>query len=277
MEHPKSLLNYHGIFPKKSLGQNFLFEASILDQIIAAADLQPDEPVLEIGPGLGHLTDRLAQTAVSVTAVELDQRFLPILNAQLAPYDHVTVIHGDILDQQMDALFDRPYKVIANVPYYITGAIIQHLLSSTHKPSRMVLTVQKEVAERITAVPPNSSVLSVTTQLYGEVSLVNSIKAGAFWPRPNVDSAVITIDLHSPPLFSEAEEKKLMRLVRIGFSQKRKQLKNNLKQLGFNTDQIAALCQAAGIDGKRRAETLSLAEWLALHRVIATQQSSARS
>ena len=152
MHHPKDILNFHNIQPKKSLGQNFLFDENVLDRVVAAAELQADDVVLEVGPGLGHLTGLLAKTAVSVTAVELDNRFLPILHNQFDHLDHVNIIHGDILQQDPAALFDQPYKVIANVPYYITGAILRHLLSAPHKPTMMVMTVQKEVAERITAV-----------------------------------------------------------------------------------------------------------------------------
>ena len=158
--HPKQLLSHYRLEPKKSLGQNFLFDENVLARIVEAAELTPFEPVLEIGPGLGSLTRLLAQTAVPVTAVELDNRFLPILQTELAYFDNVRLIHGDILTQNLEALFDQPYKVVANVPYYITGAILRHLLSAKQKPTSVVMTVQKEVAERITAVPPKMSLLA---------------------------------------------------------------------------------------------------------------------
>ena len=264
--HPKQLLTRYQIEPKKSLGQNFLFDENVLARIVEAAELSPLEPVLEIGAGLGSLTRLLAQTAAEVTAVELDQRFLPILQTELEYFDNVRLIHGDILEQNLDGLFDRPYKVVANVPYYITGAILRHLLSAQQKPTSLVMTVQKEVAERLTAVPPNMSLLAVSTQLYGEAEIITTIKAGAFWPRPDVDSAVIRLQLYPEPLLPFAEEANFFKLVRAGFSQKRKQLKNNLRQLGYNQDEITTILAKATVDGRRRAQTLTLNEWIAIHQ-----------
>ncbi|MCP4417825.1 MAG: ribosomal RNA small subunit methyltransferase A [Chloroflexi bacterium] len=266
MMHPKQLLQKYQLEPKKSLGQNFLFDENVLSRIVAAAKLTPLEPVLEIGPGLGSLTRLLAQTAVSVTAVELDQRFLPILQTELTYFDNIRLIHGDILQQDIDALFSQPYKVVANVPYYITGAILRHLLSAKQKPTCLVMTVQKEVAERITAVPPKMSLLAISTQLYGHAEIVSTIKAGAFWPRPDVDSAVIRLTLYPEPLLPFAEESTFFKLVRAGFSQKRKQLKNNLRQLGFTQDEVTAVLQAADVDGRRRAQTLTISEWIAIYK-----------
>ncbi|MCA9974506.1 MAG: ribosomal RNA small subunit methyltransferase A [Anaerolineales bacterium] len=260
MTHPKDILQQYGLEPKKSLGQNFLFDENVLRRIVDAAALGPDDAVLEVGPGLGLLTKLLAATAVSVTAVELDDRYLPILQAELAAQPHVTLIHGDILAQNPGDLFSIPYKVVANVPYYITGAILRHLLGGPHKPTTMVLTVQKEVAERVTAVPPNMSLLAVSVQWYGQVTKVADIKAGSFWPTPDVDSAVIRIDLRQTQP-DAAFEKLFFQVVKAGFSQKRKQLQKNLRQLGLNPNSTAAMLQAANVDGRRRAETLTLDEW----------------
>ena len=193
--HPKQLLDQYHLQPKKSLGQNFLFDENVLARIVETAVLTPTDTILEIGPGLGALTRLLAESVKHVTAVELDDRFLPILQQELTPYENVTLIHGDILEQNPNTLFNEPYKVVANVPYYITGAILRHLLSAEQKPTTMVLTVQKEVADRMTAVPPNMSLLTVSTQFYGRCERITTIKAGAFWPRPDVDSAVVKIDL----------------------------------------------------------------------------------
>ena len=266
--HPKYILQTYNLEPKKSLGQNFLFDENVLARIVAAADLRAEDEVLEIGPGLGALTRLLAQKADRVVAVELDGRFLPILKTELAAYDNVTLIHGDILAQDPAQLFTRPYKVIANVPYYITGAILRHLLSAAHKPSLLVMTVQKEVAERVTAVPPNMSLLAVSTQFYGRVQRIAAIKAGAFWPRPDVDSAVIRLDLYEERPLPLNEEAAFFRLVKAGFSQKRKQLKNNLRQLGLSKEEVTAVLEAAEVDGRRRAQTLTLAEWLAIYQEI---------
>jgi 16S rRNA (adenine1518-N6/adenine1519-N6)-dimethyltransferase len=259
--HPKHILQRHGLEPKKSLGQNFLFDEQILTRIVAAAEVTAVDHVLEIGPGLGSLTEILAETAASVTAVELDSRYLPILQNQLAHLDNIRLVHGDILEQNPADWFEGPYKVVANVPYYITGAILRHLLSSSPRPSMMVLTVQKEVAERVTAVPPNMSLLAVSVQYYGQAQIVDTIKAGAFWPRPDVDSAVIRIDLGDETQINTDDAEKFFRIAKIGFSQKRKQLQKNLRQLGLNQAQVADLLAQVGVDGRRRAETLTIAEW----------------
>jgi 16S rRNA (adenine1518-N6/adenine1519-N6)-dimethyltransferase len=267
--HPKQLLTHYQLEPKKSLGQNFLFDENILARIVEAAVLTATDHVLEIGPGLGALTRLLAQTAARVVAVELDNRFLPVLKAELAGYTNIELIHGDILEQKPVALFTQPYKVVANLPYYITGAILRHLLTATRKPTMMVLTVQKEVAARITAVPPHMSLLSVSVQYYGRPERVASIKAGAFWPRPDVDSAVIRITLAEKRPFPFPEEAPFFRLVKAGFSQKRKQLKNNLRQLGYGKRIVAAALAKANIDAARRAQTMTLDEWVTLYREFA--------
>lgn len=270
-DHPRAILQKYSIDPKKSLGQNFLFDENVLARIVETADLSPADEVLEIGPGLGALSEQLAQKAGRLVVVELDERLIPILRTSLGRYKQVEIIHGDILDEEPGLLFSRPYKVVANVPYYITGAILRHLLQAEHKPTTMVLTVQKEVAERMTAVPPNMSLLAVSVQIYGRVQRITTLKAGAFWPRPEVDSAVVKIDLlagEERPL-SFAEESLFFRVVRAGFSQKRKQLQNNLRQLGLSKSEIKALFEKMGFDGRRRAETLTVAEWLTLYQRLA--------
>ncbi len=268
--HPKHLLQQFGLEPKKSLGQNFLFDEAVLGRIVAAGGVTAVDRVLEIGPGLGSLTRLLAQTAAAVTAVELDERLLPILRRELQEFENVRLVHGDILAQNPADWFFRPYKVMANVPYYITGAILRHLLSAAVKPSRMVLTVQKEVAERLTAVPPHMSLLAVSVQFYGQAQIVDTIKAGAFWPRPAVDSAVIRIDLEGTQMNTDDAdfERAFFRLVRAGFSQKRKQLQKNLRQLGLDKRRIGEILEKVGVDGRRRAETLTLAEWRQLNDAI---------
>lgn len=268
--HPKQILTEYNLEPKKSLGQNFLFDENILAQIVDWAELTPEDEVLEIGPGLGSLTKQLAERAGRVVSVELDDRFIPILQNELANNDNIELLHGDILDQDMSIIFQESYKVAANVPYYITGAILRHLLGSTRKPSLIVLTLQKEVAERITAVPPNMSLLAVSVQYYGQAQLLKTVKAGSFWPRPDVDSAVMRIDLtkEQDALLDAEEEQKFFRIVRTGFSQKRKQLQKNLRQLGLSKADVSDLLGRAGIDGRRRAETLELEEWHAIVREL---------
>lgn len=266
MTHPKEILQQHGLEPKKSLGQNFLFDENVLRRIVAAAELGPEDVVLEIGPGLGSLTKLVAETAVSVTTVELDERFIPILRLELAPYPHVRLVHGDILAQDTADWFTGPYKVVANVPYYITGAILRHLLEGAHKPTLLVLTVQKEVAERVTAVPPHMSLLAASVQFYGRAEKVADIKAGSFWPAPDVDSAVLRITLHET-LPAADYEQAFFRLVKAGFGQKRKQLQKNLRQLGLGKQEIEEMLQEAGVDGRARAETLTMTQWHTLANI----------
>jgi len=269
--HPRQILDRYGITPRQSLGQNFLFDEGLLGRIVAAADLAPGDEALEVGPGLGSLTRQLAQAAGRVVAVELDGRLVPVLRYELEPFNNVELVHGDILTFDPSQWFNAPYIMVANVPYYITGAILRHLLESHPRPKRLVLTVQREVADRLTAVPPRMSLLAVSVQYYGRVRFIGAVKAGAFWPRPEVDSAVVRIDVDERRLSGEAgeqerkgEEEAFFRVVRAGFSEKRKQLKNNLRRLGPDDMAIAAALETAGIDGKRRAETLSVAEWQTL-------------
>lgn len=275
MTHPKKLLEQYGIDAKKSLGQNFLYDENLLQRIVNAAEVSTADTVLEVGPGLGALTKQLAEVAHKVIAVELDDRLLPVLHNELRPYPHVQVIHGDILEQDPTALFreEKSYKVVANVPYYITGAILRHLLEAPAKPSKMVLTVQKEVAERLTAEPGNMSILAVSVQFYGRAELVTHLAAGAFYPRPNIDSSVLLIDLtqRDSAAAQVDDESSFFRLVKVGFSQKRKQLHKNLRGLGYNKEEITQALQQAGIDGRRRAETLSVAEWVALYQWLPPQ------
>ena len=172
-------------------------------------------------------------------------------------------MHGDILQQNPADWFDKPYKVVANVPYYITGAILRHLLSSQPHPSVMVMTVQKEVA-----VPPNMSLLAVSVQYYGQAQIIDTIKAGAFWPRPNVDSAVMRIDLGNRTQINRDNTDLFFKIVKAGFSQKRKQLQKNLRQFGYSQVKIAEILEQAGVDGRRRAETLSLDEWRQLMELL---------
>lgn len=269
MEHPKHILTRHDIRAKKSLGQNFLHDDALLSAIASAASIGPADAVLEIGAGLGALTAHLAQVAARVVAVELDQRFLSILETQVGALPNVELVHGDILEHDVRTWFgDGPYKVAANVPYYITGAILEHLLGGVAKPQAMGITVQKEVAERITAEPGDMTLLAVSVQFYGRVEIVRQISAGAFWPRPDVDSAILRFVLDPAASFSPSEERRFFSLVRTGFSQKRKQLQKNLRALGFKRQETIAFLKTAGIDPRRRAETLSIEEWVSLHETL---------
>lgn len=267
--HPRSWLQRYNLSPKKSLGQNFLVDQGALARIAAAADLIALDAVLEIGPGLGALTHHLVDAAGRVVAVELDGRLMPILEAQFAGLDRVELVEGDILDLDPAALMGGNYKVVANLPYYITAAILRHLMEATIRPQLMVLTVQREVAQRLTARPGDMSLLAVSVQFYGEVYQVARLKAGAFYPRPEVDSAVIRVDVSPEPLVSIPDERFFFRVVRAGFGQKRKQLRNSLQGgLSLPVTRVEAALEAAGVDPRRRAETLSVEEWASLSRAF---------
>jgi 16S rRNA (adenine1518-N6/adenine1519-N6)-dimethyltransferase len=231
--------------------------------VVLAAAIDRADDVLEIGPGLGSLTRHLCQAARRVVAVELDGDLLPILREVLAAWENVRIVHGDILQVAPGELFERSgYQVVANIPYYITSAVIRHLLEAPVRPNRMVLTVQREVAERITAGPGEMSVLALSVQVYGWPSIAVHIPAGAFYPPPNVDSAVLRIDLYPQPQIPVEQIETFFRLVKAGFSQKRKNLRNALAGgLGIAPQAAEALLTASEIDPRRRAETLDFCEW----------------
>ncbi len=283
-----TLLNKYNLFPKKGLGQNFLTDPHHLGKIIEAAELSPDDTVLEIGPGPGVLTRLLAESAGRVIAVELDEAMVNLLRQEYGHLPNLTVVHADILQtslaellesgvrsQGTDAATRNPqsaiqnskfkiqnYKVVANLPYYITSAAIRHLLESRPQPQRIVITIQKEVAQRIVAQPGDMSLLAVSVQFYGAPKLVHKIPAGAFYPPPKVDSAVVRIDTFDSPPVPVADVEQFFGVVKAGFGQKRKQLKNTLAAgLRRPGPDIVAALYAAGIDPTRRAETLSLPEW----------------
>lgn len=258
-----ALLQQYGLRPKKSLGQNFLLDPHALQKIVDAADVEPTDTVLEIGPGLGSLTRHLAARAGQVVAVELDQNLIPILRGVLAPFDNVQIIHGDILQFAPSSLISNlEYLVIANIPYYLTSALIRHLLESGVPPRRMTLTVQQEVAERLCASPPAMNLLALSVQVYGQPRLVARIPATAFYPPPKVDSAIVRVDLYPQPRLPRSHLGVFFRLIKAGFSQKRKTLRNALSGgLARPKEEVETLLRDSGIDPMRRAETLTLDEW----------------
>lgn len=257
------LLKKYGLRPHKGLGQNFLQDPLALEKIVATADIQPTDIVLEIGPGLGSLTRYLAASAKEVVAVELDQHLIPPLKAVLASYDNVRFIHGDILElSPSDLIREENYIVAANIPYYITSAVIRHLLESEMKPRRIVLTIQKDVAKRICEKPGDMSLLALSVQVYGKPRIAAHIPAGAFFPAPSVDSSILCIDIYPSPLIPSELLSSFFKLTKAGFSQKRKTLRNSLSAgLSISPTDAASLLTNAGIDPQRRAETLSIEEW----------------
>jgi 16S rRNA (adenine1518-N6/adenine1519-N6)-dimethyltransferase len=275
-------LGERGLKGKKSLGQNFLVDGRAVQRIVDAANLEREDTVLEIGPGPGALTVQLAQRAGQVIAVEVDERMLAPLSESLRPYTHVRVVHGDILEQDLAVLVgNRPYKVVANLPYYITSAVLRHIFESAARPSLVVVTVQREVAERIVGYPrgrsrprghrrpPRMSLLAVSVQFYGVPRIVARIPAGAFRPVPKVDSAVVRVDVYDPLPWGAVDERAFFRTARAGFGQPRKQLRNALAHgLSMPVERVLAALERAGIEGRRRAETLSIEEWVALSNAL---------
>lgn len=261
----------YGARPLRQLGQNFLVEPRYLEQIVAAADLRPGEVVLEIGPGLGSLTGPLLATGAVVTAVEVDRRFIEILQERFDGEPGLRLVEGDILELPVTPLLaaaeGRPYKVVANIPYYITSAVVRHLLESDRQPERIVLLVQKEVAQRIIAAPGALSLLAIGVQFYGVPEIVATVPAGAFYPAPKVDSAILRIRPHPTPRYAVAEPERFWRIVRAGFGQKRKQLRNALDGglPEMDRDAVAAALERAAIDHRRRAQSLTIDEWVALY------------
>ncbi len=317
----RRLLKEFDIQPRKGLGQNFLTDQRALERIVEAAELGPEDVVLEIGPGLGTLTRLLAERAGRVIAVELDQRLVEALRQTAtakADLPNVEIIRGDILEMNPADLLERhvgsqllavgcvqpsvasrrqaagsaplpsqswgergaganydalslQYKVVANLPYYITSAILRHLLTAEVRPKLMVVTVQLEVARRIIAQPGDMSLLAVSVQFYGQPRIVTRVRAGAFYPSPQVDSAVIRIDLHRHPVVEVDDAGSFFEVVRAGFAQRRKQLRNALAaELNLPASEVAQALSRAGVNPRRRAQTLSIEEWVRVWREMQT-------
>lgn len=263
IRNPRQVLEYHSIDPKKSLGQNFLHDPNALARIVEIAELPPAATVLEIGPGTGTLTSLLAPVAGRLYIVETDERLRRVLENELSGFKNVTFYWADFLEIDLPTLVgDNPYFVVANLPYYITSAILRKLLDHTNRPQRLVVTVQKEVAERVIAKPDDMGVLSVSVQFYGYPSIMMRLNPAVFWPRPDVESVVLRIDVYEKPLIEVPTIPLFFEVVRAGFGQKRKQLKNSLSNgLHISADNVQAILELAKIDGTRRAETLQLEEW----------------
>jgi 16S rRNA (adenine1518-N6/adenine1519-N6)-dimethyltransferase len=269
------LLHQYRLHPDKSLGQNFLVDETALQNVIQAASVTSQDDVLEIGPGLGSLTRYLAIYAHTVIAVEVDPALIPVLNQVVGQFSNVRVIQGDILAlDPVQLVSQTEYLVVANIPYYITSALVRHLLEASLPPQRLVLTIQQEVARRICAEPGDMSLLALSVQVYGHPQIMAYIPAGAFYPPPNVDSSIIRIDRYPSPLIPSDELEAFFQLIKAGFSQKRKTLRNALAGgLHLSPPAVEAMLKSAFIDPMRRAETLSLSEWHYLTKVFSAQFS----
>jgi 16S rRNA (adenine1518-N6/adenine1519-N6)-dimethyltransferase len=265
------LLDQWGIRPKKSLGQNFLWDDTVAQRIVASAEIEPGERVLEIGPGAGALTQHLAEVSGEVIAIELDLRLVEMLNSLFGDHVNVTVVHGDILKVKLSDAVGGPdfsFKVIGNLPYYISSAVLRHLLEVSPKPRSITVTVQREVAERIVAKPGDMSLLAVSVQFFGRPTLLFRVKPGSFYPSPKVTSAVVRIDLDESPRYP-TDPLAFFRVVRAGFSQRRKQLRNALAgSLGQSPFEVEARLLKCDLDPQRRAQTLSLDEWCQATRAL---------
>lgn len=259
----KLALKLSGLEAKKSYGQNFLVDKDALNAIVASADLAQTDTVLEIGPGLGVLTDELVQYAGRVVAVEADAELAELLERRATA--NLSVIATDALQYDLGQL-SRGYKVVANLPYYITSLLLRFLLEANNKPTSITVLVQKEVAERIIAKPGQMSVLACSVQYYGKASLVRVVPAASFYPSPKVDSAILHIDIDAQPAF-EADTKQLFRLIKAGFGEKRKMLRNALAGgLAVSTGQAEQMIATAGLKETVRAQELSLDQWEHLYR-----------
>jgi 16S rRNA (adenine1518-N6/adenine1519-N6)-dimethyltransferase len=273
----KKLLRRSNLTARKGLGQHFLVDSETLKIIIAAADLSQEDTVIEVGPGLGILTRELAERAGWVIAIELDNRFAAALKKSLGSFDNVVIINRDVLGVSPEMILREgpaevpveisSYKVVANLPYYITSPVIRHFLEASVKPEVMVLMVQKEVAETIAAQPGKQSLMSISVRLYGRPEIIAYVPAASFYPAPEVDSAILRIDLYSRPAV-DVDRAGFFRLVRAGFTASRKQVVNSLAYgLGLSKVDVRSLLEKVGIDPRRRAETFTLEEWARLWRV----------
>ena len=267
--------------PKRSLGQHFLKDSAYLSRMIEAAEVTDADRVLEIGPGTGVLTAELAARAAQVVAVELDERLAGYLVKEFANRPNVAIVQGDILELDPAAVMATAvggtacgdaYKVAANLPYYITSAILRRILEATRPPTLAAVMVQKEVAERICAAPDGMSLLSVSVQFYARPKLIEIVPARAFYPRPKVDSAILRLDVFPEPVVRDVARERFFAVVRAGFGQRRKQIANSLSaNLGMPKTEVRQALSGSGIDPRRRPETLTLDEWrtvcLALQQV----------
>jgi len=270
----KELCQIYDLHPSRSKGQNFLITESVYDDIVAAAELDKKDTVLEVGPGLGFLTARLAKEAGQVVAVELDDKISALLQIALdsQTVENVTLLNQDILRFNPSDL-PAAYKIVANLPYNISSIFLRTFLEQKNYPERMVLLLQKEVAERLLAKPGGMNLLALSVQFYSQPEIIRLVKSGNFWPEPKVDSALVRLKLDSSRSdgYSDSEKKAFFRLARVGFSAKRKMLKNNLAAgLGIDLTLAIELLKSANLPLQVRAEDLSLDDW---QKLFATARS----
>lgn len=268
LDQLKSQLMAKGLWAKKGLGQNFLIDQDALDAIVEAAGLNKGDHVVEVGPGTGFLTEQLIQKAGKVTSVELDENMVEILKEQFRLTENLEVIHSDILKLNVEDLVGDKYKVVANIPYYITSPVIRHFLQAEVRPKLMVVLVQKEVAEKICGLT-GKSFITVETQLRGHPEYIATVPAGSFYPSPKVDSAILKITVYPEPKVPESELKDFLRIVKFGYSQKRKKLSNGLAAgLHKEPAEVRELLEKANVPIGARPEELEIEDWKRLADVL---------
>lgn len=275
----RKLLSAHNMRPNKAFGQNFLIDRSVLQTIVNAAEIKSDDEILEVGAGTGVLTQELAKYAQRVVAVEIERDMLVLLKETTSKYSNVELVAGNLLSFDPAETFDQAaYKLVANLPYYITAPTFRHFLESHNPPRLLIVMVQLEVAQRITAGPGDLSLLGISVQFYGQPRIVARVPSQAFYPAPKVDSAVLRIDVHPQAPLSLEERHRFFRVVQAGFSERRKQLHNSLTHgLHHKNEEVRSWLTMAGIDCSRRAETLSIEEWLHLWQIIEDARESGTS
>jgi len=268
----KSLLKKHNAVPSKRFGQNFLIDKNIIKKILNQAKLGSKDIVLEIGPGIGTMTRELAKKAQKIIAVEKDPKMIEILKETTQDFQNIEIINADIMKYEVPKIKYRDYKVIANLPYYITSPVIRKLLETENKPKEIILMVQKEVAQRICVLPPKTNLLAISVQFYAKPKIISYVSKKAFFPKPKVDSAIIQLKISGQN--SKIDREKFFKIVKAGFSHPRKQLANNLlKELDFlgkeiNKEKIIALLAKKGILATQRPETLLLKNWIELTKIL---------
>ena len=267
-DYLKTFLRNSGLRPKDYLGQNFLVNAEALQNIILAADIKKSDTVLEVGPGLGVLTEELSKLAGSVVAVEKDENMLMVLKHPLSHLESVKFVHSDILKVNLAEYISGPYKVVANIPYYLTSKLFQFLLEKNTPPESLVLMVQKEVGERVVAAPGELSILGISVQVYADAEIKAQVSKTSFWPVPEVDSVILKITPRNK--YPEIQDKKLFfRIVKIAFAGKRKQIHNTLGNgLHLDKGKVNELLAKAGINGLLRPQDLKIEQWIELYKVI---------
>lgn len=270
-----SLMTKYHVRPNRLRGQHFLIDDDVYEEILLAAELRSTDIVVEVGPGLGTLTEKLAEHVEQVIGVEVDEKLSRILTHRFSLSEHIEIVNDDILSTGVDELTQAPYKVVANVPYYLTGALFRKFLAEDRQPESMTVLIQREVAERIIAEAGEYTLAALGVQLYGTPTIIRIVSPESFHPAPQVESAILRITSIHPFPFSDVDEKMYWRVARVGFSSPRKMLKNNI-EAGFkqlSSKDIETIFVGAHLSAKMRAQNLTREDWHALTREISLREA----